>query len=77
MDAAVDEGRYPRLVVRAEVSDSRVRASIVHTGEWNTPTESFEGASELRHLLMHATMSSIDIAPSPEGTRVTLEKSLR
>jgi serine phosphatase RsbU (regulator of sigma subunit)/anti-sigma regulatory factor (Ser/Thr protein kinase) len=65
------------LVVRAELSDSRVRVSIVHTGEWNPPTESFAGASGLRHRLMHATMSSVDITSSPEGTRVTLEKSFR
>jgi anti-sigma regulatory factor (Ser/Thr protein kinase) len=65
------------LVVRAEVSDARVRVSIVSSGEWNLAAERVDGELGLRHRLIHATMSSVDITSSPDGTRVTLEKSTR
>ena len=65
------DGGRGGLLVRADVSDSSVRVSI-DSDAWNPATEE----AGLRHRLMHATMSSVDVTSSPEGTRVTLEKSL-
>ena len=68
-------GSRANLIVRAEVGDSRVRVTIADAGEWDASTDDVDGASALRRRLLHATMSSVEITPSPEGTRVTLEKS--
>ena len=65
--------RADELVVRADVTDSRIRISIADTGEWSPSTERVDRGLGLR--LIHAMMSSVDIASTDEGTRVTLEKT--
>jgi serine phosphatase RsbU (regulator of sigma subunit)/anti-sigma regulatory factor (Ser/Thr protein kinase) len=65
--------RADQLVVRADVTDSRIRISIADTGEWSPSTERVDRGLGLR--LIRAMMSSVDIASTDEGTRVTLEKT--
>ena len=67
------KARADELVVRADVTDSRIRISIADTGEWSPSTERVDRGLGLR--LIHAMMSSVDITSTDEGTRVTLEKT--
>ena len=60
------------VVVRAELTDSRIRISVDDSGEWSVPVERVDRGLGLR--LIHATMSSVDITSTADGTRVTLEK---
>jgi serine phosphatase RsbU (regulator of sigma subunit)/anti-sigma regulatory factor (Ser/Thr protein kinase) len=60
------------LRVRAEVTEAGVRISVDDTGRWVPQTERADRGLGLR--LMHATMSSVDITPGSDGTRVILEK---
>ena len=60
------------VVVRAEMTDSRIRISVDDSGEWSLPVERVDRGLGLR--LIHATMSSVDITSTADGTRVTLEK---
>ncbi len=58
--------------VHVDVIDSRVRVTVQDQGEWVPPTERPDRGLGLQ--MMRAAMSSVDIAPGAEGTRVTLEK---
>ena len=60
------KARADELVVRADVTDSRIRISIADTGEWSPSTERVDRGLGLR--LIHAMMSSVDIASTDEGT---------
>jgi serine phosphatase RsbU (regulator of sigma subunit)/anti-sigma regulatory factor (Ser/Thr protein kinase) len=60
--------------LRGDVTDSRVRIRVEDTGRWTPPTDREDRGLGLR--LIYASMSSVDIEPRAEGTRVTLEKTL-
>ena len=62
------------VVVRAALDDSLIRVTIGDTGQWSPPTGREDRGLGLR--LMEALVSSVGVAESPEGTTVTLEKTL-
>lgn len=58
----------------AELDDGVVRVVVDDSGSWLPPVEPTDRGFGLR--LMRSLMSSVEIVPGPEGTRVTLEKQL-
>ncbi|MGH3133649.1 MAG: ATP-binding protein, partial [Gaiellaceae bacterium] len=60
--------------LQADLVDSRLRITVEDEGRWAPHVERADRGLGLR--LMHAAMSSVDVAPGAAGTRVTLEKAL-
>jgi serine phosphatase RsbU (regulator of sigma subunit)/anti-sigma regulatory factor (Ser/Thr protein kinase) len=74
---AIEHANAPgsgHVVVRATLDDSRVRVVVEDSGRWRPPAETPDRGLGLR--LIHSLMSSVDVAVSEGGTRVTLEKAL-
>jgi serine phosphatase RsbU (regulator of sigma subunit)/anti-sigma regulatory factor (Ser/Thr protein kinase) len=74
---AVEHARDPAddyVTVNASLTESAVQITVDDTGGWAPPAERSDRGLGLR--LMHATMTSVDIATDGGGTKVTLEKSL-
>jgi serine phosphatase RsbU (regulator of sigma subunit)/anti-sigma regulatory factor (Ser/Thr protein kinase) len=74
---AVEHAQEPageHVTVHADVTNGRVRIVVEDSGSWKPPAEQSDRGLGLR--LMHALMSSVDIARDGAGTRITLEKEL-
>jgi serine phosphatase RsbU (regulator of sigma subunit)/anti-sigma regulatory factor (Ser/Thr protein kinase) len=60
--------------LHAELLDDTVRVVVEDTGTWMPPAARPDRGRGFQ--LMRALMSSVEVEPSPRGTRVTLEKRL-
>jgi anti-sigma regulatory factor (Ser/Thr protein kinase) len=72
------EHAYPRepgdLVVRAGHDDGVLVVIIADEGRWRPPSRTDQRGRGL--TLMHNLMDSVQIDPSPSGTRVTLRREV-
>jgi serine phosphatase RsbU (regulator of sigma subunit)/anti-sigma regulatory factor (Ser/Thr protein kinase) len=70
--AGMSDGESVEL--RAEVVDGSVRVTVRDAGRWSPPEAREDRGLGLR--LIAASMSSVEVVPGEEGTRVTFEKAL-
>jgi serine phosphatase RsbU (regulator of sigma subunit)/anti-sigma regulatory factor (Ser/Thr protein kinase) len=72
---AIEHAVHPNgdyIEVRADITDAGVKLVVDDTGAWRDQTR--RAGRGLGLQLMRSTMTSVDVTPGSDGTRVTLEK---